>query len=152
MKLENVEKFFDTADRVFQNMIRVETKQKEIKEKEKNFCAKKVTATIGVTGDYEGFIHFSMDKDTTLKAVEKMTGMEVDELTKFANSAVGEIANIISGNFITDLEYKCDITPPSIAVADNMNISTDQGAFWVLPLDTEVGTLEIYLLLKKHKK
>ncbi len=151
MREENVEKFFDTADRVFGNMIKVDTKKKEMKQKEKNFFAKKVTATIGVTGDYEGFIHFSMDKDTTIQAVRKMTGMEVEDLTEFSNSAVGEIANIISGNFITDLKYDCDITPPSIAVGDNMNISTDQGSFWVLPLSTDIGTLEIYLLLKCKK-
>lgn len=151
MKSENVEKFFDTADRVFKNMIKVDTEKKEIKQKEKNFFAQKVTATIGVTGDYEGFIHFSMDKDTTIKAVKKMTGMETDGLTEFTNSAVGEIANIISGNFITDLKYDCEITPPSIVVGDNMNISTDQGSFWVLPLSTDIGTLEIYLLLKDKK-
>lgn len=77
----------------------------------------KVNIMIEITGDLAGEVMYSFPKDTTLEMVKMMSGMEFNEIDDFVKSALGEIANIISGNAMTGLSQSqvvCDIRPPKI--------------------------------------
>lgn len=79
----------------------------------------KVNIVIGVTGDLTGEILYRFPKETALEMVKIMCGMEIEEIDDFVTSAMGEIANIISGNAMTGLSEQnitCDIKPPRVIV------------------------------------
>lgn len=79
----------------------------------------KVNIVIGVTGDLSGQVLYRFPKETTLEMVRIMSGMEIGEIDDFVTSALGEIANIISGNAMTGLSEQkvvCDILPPRVIV------------------------------------
>lgn len=74
-----------------------------------------VSIVIGVVGDLTGNIYYRFPKPTMLEMVQIMSGMEMDKIDEFVMSAVGEIANIISGNALMELaqeKINCDILPP----------------------------------------
>ena len=76
-----------------------------------------VGVVIGITGDLNGEVRYSFPPDTSLEIVKMMSGMEFTEIDEFVTSALGEIANIISGNAVTGLSVDhiiCDILPPKI--------------------------------------
>jgi chemotaxis protein CheX len=78
-----------------------------------------INIKIGLTGDFSGEIHYSFPTQTTLEMVKIMSGMEIDQIDEFVTSAMGEVANIISGNAMTGLSEQhitCDILPPEIIV------------------------------------
>lgn len=81
---------------------------------------KGLNIVIGMTGDMNGEILYHFPKDTALEMVKIMCGgMEVAQMDDFVTSAMGEIANIISGNAMTGLSEQnmvCDIQPPVILV------------------------------------
>ncbi|GAB6098986.1 chemotaxis protein CheX [Halanaerocella petrolearia] len=137
---------------VIENMLQLEPEQGTIEIRDNHFVAKKINTSIGVTGDLEGFVYFSMAEETALNIFTKMSGMEINEFNDMSRSAIGELANIITGNSATNLSnigYQCDITPPSITIGDNMEISTDTGDFIMIPLHTKIGDLEINVSLKE---
>jgi chemotaxis protein CheX len=71
--------------------------------------------SIGVTGDLMGEVIYRFPRDTSLNIVKIMSGMEIDTVDDFVTSAISEIANIISGNMLTELakdDLNCDILPP----------------------------------------
>lgn len=77
--------------------------------------------------------------------------MEMKEIDGFVSSALGEVANIISGNVVTELsknEYKCDIVPPQIFVGEYKSVSMANKKIICLPLKTNIGELEINISLK----
>ncbi len=79
----------------------------------------KLNISIGVTGDLSGEILYRFPKETALEMVKIMCGMEIDEIDDFVTSAMGEVANIISGNAMTSLSEQnliCDILPPRIVI------------------------------------
>ncbi|WP_027340022.1 chemotaxis protein CheX [Halonatronum saccharophilum] len=153
MKTKYINPIFDATKSVLQNMIQVEAKKGELITRSNPLSAQKINASIGVTGDLKGFIYFGMTEETALSVFTRMAGMELDEFDELAGSAIGELANIITGNSLTNLSnigYKCDLTPPSITVGDNIRISTDQPQFLVIPLHTEIGDFEINVSLKER--
>ena len=53
---------------------------------------------------------------------KNISGMEMSSVDEFVTSAISEIANIISGNVLTELaqnDMKCDILPPAVCNPDN---------------------------------
>ena len=152
MKAEYINPIFNATQSILKDMLEMDIERGELQVKNKNFSAEKINASIGVTGDLEGFVYFSMKEKTALEIVRKMSGMEINEFSDLASSAIGELANIITGNSITNLNnqgYECNITPPSITVGDNLKISTGPGQFLSIPLHTEIGDFVINVSLKQ---
>ncbi|MEM1485111.1 chemotaxis protein CheX [Oscillospiraceae bacterium PP1C4] len=106
----------------------------------------KVNIIIGIIGDLSGEILYRFPKETTLEIVKIMSGMEIDEIDEFVTSALGEIANIISGNAMTGLSEQkvvCDILPPRIIVGDSQRLT--EGTFPIMStrVNTSIGEVEL---------
>jgi chemotaxis protein CheX len=109
----------------------------------------KVNIVIGITGDLSGQILYRFPKETTLEMVRIMSGMEIGEIDDFVTSALGEIANIISGNAMTGLfEQKvvCDILPPRVVVGGDDPMSKSAMVLHT-KITTPIGDVELHLQL-----
>lgn len=96
---------------------------------------------VGITGDIQGEIQYWFPKETAFEIVKIMSGMEISEIDDFVTSAIGEVANIISGNAMNNLyerNFTCDIMPPEVSIckpgmqcqiSDGTMVETDAGAF-----------------------
>ncbi|MCK8816594.1 chemotaxis protein CheX [Natroniella sulfidigena] len=152
MKKIYIDPIFEATHKILREMIGTEAEKGELTTRENGFVGQDVNISIGVTGNLSGFIYLSMEKDTALSVASKMCGMEVDKLDDFVNSALGELANIITGNSATKLSnigYQCDITPPSVVVGKDIHFSTEQKEVLALPLETGIGEFEINLSLQE---
>ena len=67
------------------------------------FTTDDITAVIGVSGALEGNVLYGFHKDTARSVVSKMMESEVTEFDEMALSALGEIANMITGNAATGI-------------------------------------------------
>ena len=77
------------------------------------------TAVIGITGDLRGTVLYQMNKQVALTVASKMIGEPVETLDEMALSALGEMANMMSGNattMVAQAGYVCDISPPAMLV------------------------------------
>lgn len=107
---------------------------------------------IGIIGDLEGKVVYHFPTETSLEMVKIMSGMEFDEIDDFVTSAMGEIANIISGNVMSILstqDFTCDILPPQIITPDNE--SQETGSFDFLSgmqICTDIGDINLDIMLK----
>ena len=153
MKAEYINPFYKAAQDVFERMLDLSTERINLGVVEKMVTGKEANVIIGMTGDLAGTVLFSFPKKMTFEMVKIMSGLEVDKLDSFVTSALGEVANIISGNAATYLsleEYNCDIVPPQIIIGTNKSISlaTDKALF--LTLRTEIGEFDINLSIKER--
>jgi chemotaxis protein CheX len=82
------------------------------------FTTDDVTAVIGVSGRLEGNVLYGFSQETAYAVMTQMLGEPVDSLSnELGLSAIGEIANMITGNAATRLAqagYPCNISPPVI--------------------------------------
>lgn len=104
---------------------------------------------IDVIGDLNGEVLYSFPKQTAIEMVKIMCGgMEIAEVDDFVTSAMGEIANIISGNAMTGLSEQnvaCDIQPPRVTVGGCP--LTDLYPVLCSSVQTGVGNLELNIQL-----
>lgn len=113
----------------------------------------KVNIVIGLTGDLAGEILYRFPKQTTLEMVKIMCGMEIDEIDEFVTSAMGEIANIISGNAVTGLSEQniiCDILPPKVMI-DGLPLTENAVSILSTKVKTEVGDVELDIRVSAKK-
>ena len=93
---------------------------------------------IGVTGNMKGQVILSLNiPSACLIASKMMMGMPVTELNDMAKSAISELSNMILGNAATVFSKKglsLDITPPSVCLGDNLDISVSNTTNICVPL------------------
>ncbi len=108
-----------------------------------------VRVSVEVSGDLTGEVYYRFPRATTLKMVNIMSGMEFDQVDEFVTSALGEIANIISGNALTALSEQhvtCDIHPPRILPASELLLG--QHDVTVIDVKTYIGDVELGIRIR----
>lgn len=113
--------------------------------------AARINIAIGIIGDLSGEALYRFPADTTLEIVKMMSGMEFTEIDEFVTSALGEIANIISGNAVTDLSGRniaCDILPPKILDGGELTYSDESAYVFSTNIDSSIGEVKVVLRLK----
>lgn len=152
MKAEYVNSFYKATADVLQLMLDVNVERGKLQAIEDMICSKDANVVLGVTGDLKGTIIFGFPKDMTLEMVKIMSGIEMDKIDSFVSSALGEVANIISGNAMTLLaanNYICDIVPPQVFVGEYKAFSMGNEKALLLPLITPIGEFHINIFLKE---
>lgn len=82
---------------------------------------------VGLTGNLRGSVTYAVGQETARAMYGAMSGLAADEFHGLAQSAIGELANMISGRgtaILDGLGCSCDITPPMLIVGPNTTVST----------------------------
>ena len=146
MKAEYVNPFYQATIQVFKLMLDLDLKRVL----EADGADSQVIVQLSVSGDLTGTITYHFPEEMALKMVQIMSGMEFNELDSFVTSALAEIANIISGNAMSNLferNYRCDISPPQVLPSPPEGLNTVPTLR--LPLETKWGTLIINIALRE---
>lgn len=152
MKAEYVNSFYKATLDVLKLMLDVNVEQGTISVVEGLIPSREANVILGVTGDLRGSILFSFPKDMTLEMVYIMSGMKMDEIDNFVSSALGEVANIIGGNALSNLaavNYICDIVPPQVLIGTYQSVSMANEKAIRIPLITKIGEFDITIYLKE---
>ena len=117
------------------------------------FTTEEVTAIIGISGTLQGSVLYGFPEGTAEAIVTIMldgeAGCATDEL---GLSALGEIANMITGNAATRLAqqgFPCDISPPVIIEPAGSRFTTLSGPQILVTFTSEVGPLTVRISLNE---
>jgi chemotaxis protein CheX len=92
-----------------------------------------------------------MSQTTALGIVSRMLGQDVTEFDALAQSGIGELGNVITGRagvLLAEAGFASNITPPALVIGKGTMITTLDLNRLVFPLETEVGDLEVQVVLK----
>jgi len=85
-----------------------------------------VNIIVGIVGEIKGNVVYSMDLETAKKiASTMMMGMPVDELDDMSNSALSELANMLTAGAATafyQIGIKVDISTPTLLYGEKISI------------------------------
>lgn len=115
-------------------------------------CEDELLVSIEVIGDLTGEVIYHFPRDTSLKMVNVMSGMEISSVDDFVTSAISEIANIISGNVLTILSEGnliCDILPPALGKMEDDKEYAIRRSYC---LSTELGDVCLEVKLNPNKE
>ncbi|SRR5581483_4339982 len=113
-----------------------------------------VSILIGVTGQIQGVVMLMMELRTALNIVGRITGETYRELDDLAQSAVAEMANVISGRggiALGAAGRETTISPPAVLVGSAGGaVSTLDIPIYAIPLETSCGTIDLQVALKEN--
>lgn len=75
------------------------------------------TVTVGLSGELRGLVGFHCSGDTACRLASKMLQTEIHEFNEQSLDAIGEVCNMVAGNFKAKLPGvgdRCSISTPTI--------------------------------------
>ena len=151
MKVEFVNPFIEAACEVLESELGGEAQRGEVRLQKSATTTDEVTALVGVTGTVSGLVLYSMSLATAVALASRMMGQEFQELDALAQSGIGELGNVITGRagvLLSEAGYPSNITPPALIVGRGTMVTTLDLNRLVFTLQTEVGDLEVQLVLR----
>ncbi len=152
MQADFINPFLQAAHDVLQSELGVEPQRGPLALQQSAYTTQDVTAMIGVTGRVGGIVLLSMSQKTACGIVGRMLGQDFPELDELAQSGIGELANVITGRaavLLADAGFESSISPPAVISGHGTMISTLDVRRLVIPLETELGPIEIQVALKE---
>jgi chemotaxis protein CheX len=153
VKVEFVNPFIQAAREVLESELGGETTRGNLRLQKSAYTTDEVTALLGVTGAVAGMVLYSMSEETARAIVAKMLGQEFPEFDALAQSGIAELGNVITGRagvLLAEAGYPSNITPPALVIGKGTMVTTLDLNRLVFPLETELGTLEIQVVLKAN--
>ena len=133
----------------------INIKTGEVSVRDKMIKSKGVMIIIGIIGDMQGNLIYSMSEENAKKiASVMMMGLKIDEFDKMAQSAISEFINMLSANAITDISARgivSDISTPTLIYGDfTANANKEKIISVNMELDGSVIKIDISLEIIKE--
>ena len=153
MKQEYLNAFLAPAKLIWESELNQSLELIEARVASKNDKPEDVTAVIGVTGQLEGSVFYEFGRGTGLAVASSMMGESLEEHDEISLSALGEIANMISGNAATNLSdqgVSCDITPPRVSSDGSCMATKFRGTPIIAAFSSALGQFSIRIGLAER--
>ncbi|HLZ27499.1 MAG TPA: chemotaxis protein CheX [Chloroflexota bacterium] len=151
MKVEILNPFILAASEVLETELGSETQRGTLHVRKSAFTTNEITTLVGVTGQVSGIVLYSMSLQTAISLVSRMMGQEFTEFDALAQSGIGELGNVITGRagvLLSEAGFQSNISPPSLVIGKGTMITTLDLNRLVFPLQTDVGEIEVQVVLK----
>ncbi len=151
MKVEFVNPFIQAAREVLESELGSQAERGDLRLQKSACTTDEVTAVVGVTGTVSGLVLYSMSQTTALGIVSRVMGRSFEELDELAQSGIGELGNVITGRagvLLSEAGFPSNITPPALVVGKGTMVTTLDLNRLVFPLETDLGSLEVQVVLK----
>lgn len=147
MKAEYANVFVRGATTVFTQEVGVNLSRTGLTRKSAPVPNLPISIVIGITGGIRGQVVYSMDQTFAYAVTKAMIPNKLpSELKKLTNSAVSEIANMITGQASIALAGENDLihlTPPAVFSGSGMTVDFLSIPTLCLSFISEIGSLEI---------
>jgi chemotaxis protein CheX len=154
MKAEFANVFVRGATSVFTQEIGIKLTRKSLTKKSSPVPNHPVSIVIGVTGAIKGQVVYSMDQNFAYQITRAMIPNKLpSELKKLTNSAVSEIANMITGQASIAMageDQLIHLTPPAVFTGTDMRVDFLSIPTLCLVFISEIGSFEINIAVAEE--
>lgn len=151
-RVELIGPFVDAAARVIQQECGEAVSRGQLHRVRSPQTNNEVSALIAITGGVAGLVIYSMTEDAALAFASKMIGEPLRELDALGQSAIAELANMITGQAGIALErngFPSDMSPPVLLLGKGSSIATLNLTRLVVPLVVSFGEFTIDIAIKE---
>ena len=151
-RLELIGPFVEAAARVIQQECGEPPQRGQLHRVRSPQTNNEVSALIAITGGVAGLVIYSMTLDAALGFASRMIGEPITELDALGQSAIAELANVITGQAGIALErtgFPSDMSPPVLLLGKGSSIATLNLTRLVVPLVLSFGEFTIDIAIKE---
>lgn len=152
MQTEILNTFIIATNKVLVSEANIQAKRGPLSLERGAYTSNEVSVLISLVGDVWGIAIISLSFDIAKAITSRILGQEFHDFNELAQSGIGELGNVIMGHTCTrlaELGYTIDISIPTLIVGKGSHISTLGIDRIVIPLETEVGVIQLNLALRE---
>jgi chemotaxis protein CheX len=149
-----VNPFLEAAYEIFDSVVETDVDICDTTTCVSSATSQEVSVLINIAGSTHGQIIYGMSLSTAKRIASKMMGQPVIILNELAQSAIGELGNMITGCATTKIEERypnVKLHPPEIIIGENMLVFTVDVKRINVYLASEIGTIEVSIAFFKKK-
>ncbi len=151
-RVELIAPFVEAAARVIQQDCGERVTRGQLHRVRSPQTSNEVSVLIAITGGVAGLVIYSMSEQTAKEFASRMIGEPVREFDAMPQSAIAELANMITGQAGIALErngFPSDMSPPVLLLGKGSSIATLNLTRLVIPLVVSFGEFNIDIAIKE---
>lgn len=160
MRMDLIQPFIGSLDAVLAEMMHAPAKIADLAMEEEGYRRKGTAAEVTFKGQIEGRIVLDMDPAAAAYVAGLLAGADVDPAEQIVSEAVCELANMVIGNAVTQLNdrgFQFKVLPPSILTEEQCTQAGVDSEATILRFETPQGNVHLniamhYLARRNHDR
>jgi len=155
MKMDLIQPFIGSLDAVLAEMMQAPATIADLTMEEDGYRKKGLAAVVTFKGQIEGRIVLDMEPPAAAKVASFLAGTEVDPAEQIVQEAVCELANMVIGNAVTQLNdrgFQFKVFPPSLLAEEHCAKAGQDSEATILCFETTSGKVYLNIAMRYHAR
>jgi len=155
MKMELIQPFIGSLDAVLAEMMQAPATIVDLTMEEEGYRKKGLAAEVMFKGQIEGRIVLDMEPSAAARVAGYLTGGEVNLAEPIVPETVCELANMVIGNAVTQLNdrgFQFKVSPPSVLSEEQCARAGQDSEATILRFETACGNVYLNIAMKYHAR
>jgi chemotaxis protein CheX len=155
MRMELIQPFIGSLDTVLAEMMKSPATIADLTMEEEGYRKKGLAAVVTFKGQIEGRVILDMDPDAALKVASCLAGTDVDTSAAIVSEAVCELANMVIGNAVTQLNdrgFQFKVFPPQVLTQEQGEKAGQDSEATILRFETPSGNVHLNIAMHYHAR
>lgn len=155
MRMDLIQPFIGSLDTVLAEMMNSPAKIVDLTMEEEGYRRKGLAAVVTFKGQIEGRIILDMEPRVAVQVATYLAGSEVDPAEPIVRETVSELANMVIGNAITQLNdrgFRFKVFPPSLLTEEQCDAAGQESEATILCFETPCGNVHLNIAMQYHRR
>jgi len=155
MRMELIQPFIGSLDAVLAEMMKAPAKIVDLTMEEEGYRRKGLAAFVAFQGQIEGRIILDVEPEVAIRVATYLAGSEVDPAEPIVPETVCELANMVIGNAVTQLNdrgYQFKVHPPELLTEEQGAKAGQDAEATILCFETPCGNAYLNILMHYHAR
>src|SRR5579862_9650447 len=151
MRMDLIQPFIGSLDAVLAEMMKTAPRIVDLTMEEEGYRRKGLAASVSFKGEIQGRVILDMDPQAAAQVASYLAGEEVDSAQPMVREAVCELANMVIGNAVTQLNdrgFQFKVHPPSILSEEECAREGHDSEATVLCFSTPKGSVHLNIVMR----
>ncbi len=155
MRMDLIQPFIGSLDAVLAEMMHAPAKIADLAMEEEGYRKKGLAAVVRFKGQIEGRIVLDMEPLAAAHVAGYLTGSEVDPTEPIVPETVCELANMVIGNAVTQLNdrgFQFKVYPPEVLSEEQCAKAGQDSEATILRFETPNGNVHLNIAMHYHAR
>jgi chemotaxis protein CheX len=155
MRMDLIQPFIGSLDAVLAEMMKAPARIVDLTMEPEGYRRKGLAASVVFRGQIEGRVVLDMDPGAAARVASFLTGGEVDSSEPMVPETVCELANMVIGNAVTQLNdrgFQFKVFPPEILTQEQCEAAGQDSEATILCFETASGNVNLNISMQYHAR
>jgi chemotaxis protein CheX len=155
MRMDLIQPFIGSLDAVLAEMMKTSPRIVDLSMEEEGYRRKGLAASVAFKGEIQGRVILDMDPQAATQVASYLAGDEVDSSQPIVREAVCELANMVIGNAVTQLNdrgFQFKVFPPSVLSDEQCAVAGQDTEATILCFETPAGNVHLNISMQYHRR